>query len=805
MINLFQFAADDKSLTYLVTIFGTMNGIIAAKTAAGGSISGVSVTILGTMFSIFNSVILAIAALMVVYITVVGVMMTAHEGEFMKQWNSLWMPVRVVLGIAALVPTGSGYSGLQMLMMWVIVQGIGAADVVWTTSLNYIQNMGSIQAQATVSNVGMTQNLSFLFQGLVCDASARRSDPNPFSRTTTIDEGGYYCNAANRKRDKSFCSSGNVFNPNSGSYQMGPNGACGTVTYCSQTTVCAVGSTASMACEVCKAQVGALAAIISTFSGIAGQFVNADYNYQQYYYASFNPNNDQTPPDQLSWLSTYCTDKGLSVCAGQNLVSPGTPGANASAEVVSVLYWPYAIKPIVNNVNFIDTASSYYGNAIGAAANAYITLSPKDEMQGVLQEARDAGWLFAGGYYNLIAKVNNASAKSSIPTLSVAPMIGSQDSPLYSYRINFDAADYLLNDAAGSAAQANAADGKVNVSFRMSPTSTSGMKGMDKMVGPATDVLDTSFSAMSGSLDDSSLFGLGGTNPIIQAQSLGNKLILAVEIAYPILLVIIIVLGALGFLSPFVLGTGVTNPVGGMGILVGMLLFPLIFALFGILIFYGSLLAVYVPLIPYIIFTFGAIGWFLAVVEAMAAGPLVALGILSPGGHSLILGKAEPALSMLLSIFLRPSLMIFGLIAGSLLAAVFVSMVNQLFVTNLMKDIGGSSPVILILMLGVYVGLVVTVVNKSFSTIHILPDRVLGWISGQTAHSEKGMEELAQTKSGVEGSARGMAGGAEKTAEGAKSSAGEFARGQQHKKESDKKAKQAAGSPNISGDKPGSK
>src|SRR5580698_1045403 len=131
MINPFQYGPNDASIGYLNQIFGSMNGVIPG--GAG------SVSLMGTMFKTFNSVILAIGALMVLYVTIVGVVQTAHEGEFMGQkWKSIWIPLRVVFGIVALVPTGSGFSGIQIVMMWVIIQGIGAADTLWNTVLSYV-------------------------------------------------------------------------------------------------------------------------------------------------------------------------------------------------------------------------------------------------------------------------------------------------------------------------------------------------------------------------------------------------------------------------------------------------------------------------------------------------------------------------------------------------------------------------------------------------------------------------------------------------------------------------------------------
>src|SRR3990167_9040734 len=111
MLTIFTPVADDASLKYMSLIFGNVNGVIPG--------TGGTITILGTMFTTFNSIALTIGALIVLYITVMGVIMTAHEGEFMKKWNSLWTPIRAVGGIAALVPTSSGFSGIQIIMMWV--------------------------------------------------------------------------------------------------------------------------------------------------------------------------------------------------------------------------------------------------------------------------------------------------------------------------------------------------------------------------------------------------------------------------------------------------------------------------------------------------------------------------------------------------------------------------------------------------------------------------------------------------------------------------------------------------------------
>src|SRR5688500_1419300 len=96
MINLFtNITGSDQSIKYLGQIFGNMSGVIP---------SGDEITVIGAMFRVFISVVLAVGALIIIYVTVIGVMQTAHEGEFMgKKWNSIWVPLRTVLGIATLI------------------------------------------------------------------------------------------------------------------------------------------------------------------------------------------------------------------------------------------------------------------------------------------------------------------------------------------------------------------------------------------------------------------------------------------------------------------------------------------------------------------------------------------------------------------------------------------------------------------------------------------------------------------------------------------------------------------------------
>ncbi len=165
---LFDLASNDQAVYYLGQIFGTVGVVLNAPTGSG---------ILGTMFQVFNTALLAIGALIVTYTTIVGVVLTAQEGKFLGQrWHSLWIPLRTVMGITALMPTASGYCAIQVVMMWFIVQGVGAADQVWNKVIDYYVMAGGI-ANAAPQQANIQDSFSIpqnLFPNLVCQAVAAK-------------------------------------------------------------------------------------------------------------------------------------------------------------------------------------------------------------------------------------------------------------------------------------------------------------------------------------------------------------------------------------------------------------------------------------------------------------------------------------------------------------------------------------------------------------------------------------------------------------------------------------------------------
>lgn len=177
----------------------------------------------------------------------------------------------------------------------------------------------------------------------------------------------------------------------------------------------------------------------------------------------------------------------------------------------------------------------------------------------------------------------------------------------------------------------------------------------------------------------------------------------------------------------------------------------------------GATFAFYVPLIPFIIYVFAAVGWLIAVIEAMVAAPLVALGITHPEGHDL-LGKGEQAIMLLLSVFLRPILMVIGLFAGMILSRVILRYLNSGFF-GMVFDVGGYNSIswvapgftlfTFMAMMSIYTMLLLSIINQCFSLIYVIPDRVMRWL-GVTEQTSGVAEALQAAKGGFEQAVGGI-------------------------------------------------
>jgi hypothetical protein len=893
----FDIAVNDQSLLYLGQLFGDVGGLLPS--AVG------QLQLLGVMFTTINNMVLVVGSFILMYVIIVGLLKTAQEGEFLgKQWSSLWVPLRTVIGIVSLVPTATGYSMIQVVMMWIVIQGIGAADTLWTTVLQFSNVAGSPFAGISVPRTAIHANMTQLFQAITCQETVRAVHPEVYGN----DNSPFYLISSSPKRPDSQLSlvyqfllsltassyttitpiknaPGNpitngpaqeemdgtiTYTPAKGFYSCGimqyPNPAvrdnagicqsknsdarhqcrsdlqsaiqkcqasCPTVAQlcfvspladCTKyveacntsdslcttalhqveednTSACTYAaqykndasrdvSTAQTKCATTAAQQVVLQSIISTvFVKVAKMLEEIDNQYIAFFENNTTKAKGYMPATVPQWIIDYCSDQGIPQanccvsqqdgaisykipppctktqlnagyggkgdttcqdCGDDRASCPKKPDSdnpcyaqgsgafpldydkghndygNTSEEAVK-LYWTYALQPQLQSdplgdlSDFIGIATDQYVAALGSSTALLAAMATKP-LQDWMINAQKTGWIFAGAYYYNLAGRNKTNIQASLPTMQFLGGAPTVDS----VRNNFLTAKNIANSIAQSQ----------NSGSNATPLQAASAGA------PLSNTNGNTLSNFQQTLE-------GSNNPILGIAAEGESLIVGGETLVLVYFPVVAIIMLAASVNPMVLGFGLTHPI--LAELFKELFFGLnwlVIATAGFLISIGGVLAIYVPLIPYIIFVFGAIGWFFAVIEAIVAAPFVGLGILTPGGHE-ILGHAERSILMIFNTFLRPSLMVLGMMCSMLLAPIVVKMINSSF-ANAMGTINANpGPIEVILFLVAYTTLIVAALNKVFTLIYIIPNKVLTWIGGQEVSFGEG-DALGEIKGKVD-------------------------------------------------------
>lgn len=178
--------------------------------------------------------------------------------------------------------------------------------------------------------------------------------------------------------------------------------------------------------------------------------------------------------------------------------------------------------------------------------------------------------------------------------------------------------------------------------------------------------------------------------------------------------------------------------------------FYVTFAMIGLMI--GFLMYYVIPFMPFLYFFFAVTGWVKGVFEAMVGVPLWALAHLRIDGQGLPGDAAVQGYYLLLEIFLRPILIVFGLLAAIAVFAAMVRVLNDIFVL-VVSNVGGFSvenidlcgskatseaptgsadyfrgPIDQFFFTVVYAIVVYLIGTSSFKMIDAVPNKVLRWM-----------------------------------------------------------------------------
>ncbi len=193
------------------------------------------------------------------------------------------------------------------------------------------------------------------------------------------------------------------------------------------------------------------------------------------------------------------------------------------------------------------------------------------------------------------------------------------------------------------------------------------------------------------------------------------------------------------------LGLGAVAPGGAKILLIalGMMGFGA-----GVLLFYVT------PLMPFIRLLFGVAGWLLNILEAVIAIPLVAVAHLTSKGEGLSGDLARTAYFMVLSIFLRPALLIVGMVIALMMFSICIGILNDLYksaVTGFMGTATGNANggLSIIMYTVMYVAIAYGLCNLCFKLIEEIPNRAMTWINQNAAREIHQDEQVSQALTGT--------------------------------------------------------
>ncbi|HBA4314005.1 TPA: DotA/TraY family protein [Escherichia coli] len=130
---------DDLSRQALVTIFGDV--VTNPLTASSN-------TIIGNLFMVFNAIIATMGIVWFLFIGIRHAVRTGHQGSVFNNGRDVVGILSVVSGFLMIVPTASGWSLAQLVMLWgASIMGIGSANIMVQTAAENIAEDYSMTVQ----------------------------------------------------------------------------------------------------------------------------------------------------------------------------------------------------------------------------------------------------------------------------------------------------------------------------------------------------------------------------------------------------------------------------------------------------------------------------------------------------------------------------------------------------------------------------------------------------------------------------------------------------------------------------------
>lgn len=364
-------------------------------------------------------------------------------------------------------------------------------------------------------------------------------------------------------------------------------------------------------------------------------------------------------------------------------------------------------------------------NAVIVAVQAAGGTIEQQQIQKYRSETEGSGWLAAGAYlwtYN--AAIGRMTAlKRAAYEVSVSPpsndrMPASLETEYAIYATRFEK---NLGRWTSRYAGTDAYEGEMDLRLGAWYSPSSWGSAIDRLGEWMTRVCISGIKSLAQDISN----GGEAADPLVNLQILGNKLFVAGEVAWGL------IIGGRAVGKAAAAGAARSVPFLGGAIESVVNLFVTIAGAIGsYLLIAGGFLALYLPSIPLLLWVGGLISWMLMLIETILVAPIWAAAHAMPEEEGLAGRYARQGYLLFIGVIARPILMVGALLGALLVARAALQMIVPMYswFIDLAFSRGTMGPFAAGVLLFIFVLLMVYVARQCFSLIHLVPDRVLRFI-----------------------------------------------------------------------------
>lgn len=656
---------------------------------------GYPTTTLGWLFFTFNTCIFMVTAAYLGYGVLSGIIGTTQDGSLLgSRMNSSWYPIRVATGIGQAMPIMGGFTVSQALLVWLAVAGIGTANlmihqVVKGDAMVKLTGSASISGAPGVGIYEVASTVEALTRSQICVQSAQRV--------------GEQYKAA------------------------GAAGADWWLSYGAQTARTPDGVLIRFGRPGDPEGCGAVGVRLERYREAQS---SSAYRVASVDYAGIRAGVSQAAGNQLEQANRIAENLARDYLKAVDAYKKAAAGGRVEVDLEAMEASARAYAADINNL--ITKAVATGGSSIKQAAQSKML---------------DGGWMAAGSWYGTWAEANAAlaDAVAGIKFSRAEPdaVTAAVDEDIRRFDRLLEQGKAAARGLAGNAAKDSSAVAVSEVQRTVCGLSAFETSTGDCSIGQMLVEKFISGVAYGSGGGASERDGVGLINPVVAFKNAGDYVmtvgatLVGAQIAAPVLDAT--PLGRLSSVAGVVSGkTGEGDK--GWGVAASRAAAGISGAGWMVLVL-GGLMAIYLPLLPFISWFSAIVTYCASLFEGLVAMPLHSISHMHAEGEGMGQGTAKGYL-FYLNTFARPPLMVISFFfaaamsigLGTLLAKAFLPAIANFqgnSVTGLASIIG---------LLIVYVVMNIVVLQAVFDLIQVIPDFVISLVGSGDLNSPLGKD-----------------------------------------------------------------